>query len=86
MPTPHCLKLQINPECLSFLKSYKRPLSERQEIFKAKVEEIYHQLSELKMQAPSEFSKANEAEIARGTFYALTRSLEEKFSRSRILS
>ena len=83
MPTPHCLKLQINPECLSFLKSYKRPLSERQEIFKAKVEEIYHQLSELKMQAPSEFSKANEAEIARGTFYALTRSLEEKFSSKR---
>ena len=33
-----------------------------------------------KLYSPSEFSKANEAEIARGTFYALTRSLEEKFS------
>ncbi len=81
MPTSHPLKLRINPECLSFLRDYKKPLSERQRSFMGVVQKTYQQLSELKRQVLAEFTKANEAEIARGAFFALTDSLEKKYLR-----
>jgi hypothetical protein len=76
--------LQIDPNCLSFLEAYKqKSLSDRQEAFMGIVKETYNTLTPLKDQSPFEFSEENEAEIARGAFFALTGSLEEKFSRQR---
>lgn len=76
--------LQIDPNCLSFLEAYKQKgLSDRQKAFMGIVKETYDTLTPLKDQSPFEFSEENEAEIARGAFFALTGSLEEKFLRQR---
>ncbi len=76
--------LQINPNCLNFLEANKQQsLSWRQKNFMQQIKETYDTLSALENQPLFEFTPANKAEITRGAFYALTRSLEEKFSRQR---
>lgn len=77
---PHSITLQINPESLNFLKSYKnKTLSLKQESFLEIVTKIYRDLSELKKQTLFEFTKDNEAELARGYLYAISQSLLENY-------
>jgi hypothetical protein len=82
---PHSLTLQINLENFNFLKPYKKgSLSYEQENIIQILKDISDQLSKLKDANFIEFTAKNDAEISRGAFYAITKSLQEKSHQQKI--
>lgn len=81
----HSITLQINPDSLKFLNQYKkRHLSYAQRTFMESVKNTDKELSELKKQSLFEFTPENEAEVRRGNFYAITKTLQENFDQEKI--
>lgn len=77
----HTLSVRVDPNCLTFLNQpqYKRDLSTRQNTFIERVNELHTAVKQLESQTSTKLTPKAEKEIRRGTFYALTKSLEEKF-------
>lgn len=81
---PHTLSIRIDPACLPFLDQakQKKRLSERQKNFITSIDRIHDKLIPLSKQSLIQFTPENQVAISRGAFYALTVSLQEKFSRT----
>lgn len=75
MSYPVTLTIDLN--CANFLSNYKRPLSEQQESFSNCIRSLHDTLNKIKKQGFYEFTTSNRSEISRGTFYAISKSLEQ---------
>ncbi|MGC1854023.1 MAG: hypothetical protein WA659_01420 [Candidatus Aquirickettsiella sp.] len=77
---PHTLSVRINPDCLSQIQ-YEKNVSEQQNTFIESVKDLHITVNQLKKQTDFRFNEKQKQEISRGGFYALTKSLEKKFTK-----
>lgn len=76
---PHTLSIRINPDCLNQIE-YEKNVSPRQNTFIESISDLHSTVEQLKLQTSFEFTLDDEKAIGRGNFYALTKSLEKKFT------
>ncbi|WP_342220763.1 hypothetical protein [Rickettsiella endosymbiont of Miltochrista miniata] len=77
---PHTLSIRINPDCLNQIQ-YEKNVSPRQNTFIESINDLHSTVKQLKSQTCFEFTQEDEKAIGRGNFYALTKSLEKKFTK-----
>lgn len=85
---PHTLSIRINPECLNFLNQTQKNLSLRQNTFFESIKDLHTTVNQLKKQPGSNWKldEKLKAEISRGAFYAMTPSLETKFTQQHVIT
>ena len=76
---PHTLSIRINPDYLNQIE-YEKNVSPRQNTFIESISDLHSTVKQLKSQTSFEFTLDDEKAIGRGNFYALTKSLEKKFT------
>lgn len=83
----HSLFVRIDPECSTFLKQiHEKNLSARQNTFIESINDLHDTVNQIKKQTNLQIDKKQEKEISRGTFYALTRSLEKKLNKQQAIT
>ena len=82
---PYTLSVRINPDCLNQIQ-YEKNVSARQNTFIESINDLHSTVKQLKSQTSFEFTLEDEKAIRRGNFYALTESLEKKFTKQRVIT
>jgi hypothetical protein len=79
---PFTLSIRIDPECFTFLNQvqYEKNVSARQNTFLERINDLHATVNQLKKQTGLQFDEKQIKEISRSGFYALTHSLEKKFT------
>lgn len=82
---PHTLSIRINPDCLNQIQ-YEKNVSVRQNTFIKSINDLHATVNQIKKQTDFQIDEKQKKEISRGAFYALTPSLEKKFTKQQTIT